>query len=190
MILVFFLFSFVNAQSTGFKFITSFEIKETEFKKNYEDKSTIYIEKSGQEIGKYHSFDFGKIILDKIEIYHPKVNYLIIAENQSEKRVYTFDDFNEDVNVLSPALIFEEITNTTGDTIVVPLQDDLEKLDLSFVDKELEAAIIERVQLQIQKLSISEKEKYFRSPSIIFPIDKSTKRWLSDVKRISIYELE
>ncbi|MFA6571260.1 MAG: hypothetical protein WCT77_08490, partial [Bacteroidota bacterium] len=59
--------------------------------------------------------------------------------------------------------------------------------DLDALDAEFRKAALERIFLNINKLSQDDMENFFINNSIIFPQDINTNRWLMGVEKIKIY---
>lgn len=196
-ILIFFFFSLIlsakaNDNEIDFDLVANIDISASEFRKKYEYETTEYVLASGKKLGKFYSFNAEKVLLKHLGDAVQKAKVMIIAVREDNNvAIYSMDEFSNSINVLPPAFVFGEIHNTTGDTVVVPeIEGGMGELDMSFVDAELDAGVKLRVHLQMKSLSSAEVEEFFRTQSIIFPMDKATDRWSSNLKRISIYKLK
>ena len=151
---------------------------------------------TGKTIGSY----LGISIADEIDkmlksnSIDSKTSSLLVAfENNKEVRYYTYFDFTDEISAILPYLITQQkVKFRTGDTIQYQTKGGKQTTDMDLTDlnEQVFGLMTINVKLQFKSMNAVEQQNIFSKTSLIFPIDKSPRRWLSDVKRIKIYKIE
>ncbi len=181
---------FLNSADHPYE-IAKINIDLIDISKNHKTKTVEFLTSSKKSIGKFICVDLNEILSGSIKhlTEQEKIRLLIVAESLSEDAI-TSTYFDYDVNNIKipPVLILRSVQGSVGDTIKVSdVKGKKGVVDLSMVEKELQKSIIERVFLQIKNISTDEKNRIFKSGSIVFPQDQTNKRWLGNVSNIKIY---
>ncbi len=179
----------LNAQSLVLK--GEIDLDPASLLKKIESKNIQFYTPGKKSIGKYQCFFIDEIIKDqfsKIEMGDYARIILIIESSDGSFQTATPADFDKDITPLMPVLIFDKKLGTVGDTVDIEEIDG--KLDFARVDEEFKKRVNLRLHLQIKKISDTIKKRYFRNGSIIFPMDISTSRWITDAIKIRIYKFE
>ncbi len=181
---------FLNSADHPYE-IAKINIDLIDISKNHKTKTVEFLTSSKKSIGKFICVDLNEILSGSIKhlTEQEKIRLLIVAESLSGDAI-TSTYFDYDVNNIKipPVLILRSVQGSVGDTIKVSdVKGKKGVVDLSMVEKELQKSIIERVFLQIKNISTDEKNRIFKSGSIVFPQDQTNKRWLGNVSNIKIY---
>ncbi|OGU39612.1 MAG: hypothetical protein A2X61_11260 [Ignavibacteria bacterium GWB2_35_12] len=159
--------------------------------KNNKTKTVEFLTSSKKSIGKYICVDVNEIISENLKHLseQEKCRLMIVAESSSGEAITsTYFDYDANNIKIPPILILNNVKGMVGDTIkVLDVKGKKGIVDLSMVERELQKSIVERVYLQIKNITTDEKNKIFKSGSIVFPQDKATKRWIGSVSNIKIY---
>jgi len=125
-----------------------------------------------------------KKYLKYLEYNEQKYKVEIVTENNS----LWFDnfDFDDEVHKIVPYFTtYKRAKLKFGDTLTIS-ENANRKIDYTELGNEISQLKSLRVKLQF---SYSQKTKAFFQPnSLIFPLDISDKRWLSNIKEIRIYK--
>jgi hypothetical protein len=190
-ILLVLLFNSINAQTL--KLVAEKEIFDVNFS---EEKQLKFQFSTGKVIGSYLGIPILKEI-DKIlksNFIDTKTTLLLISfENNKEIRYYTYFDFLDEVSAIPPYLITQQKGKfRKGDTIQYQTKNGKQTTDMDFsnLTEHIFSGVEVNVKLQFKSMDIADQQNIFSKISLIFPIDKSTKRWLSDIKTIKIYKIE
>ncbi|MPM85575.1 hypothetical protein SDC9_132656 [bioreactor metagenome] len=108
-------------------------------------------------------------------------------------KYYFYSDFSKNINALLPYITTTGKPKYRGyDTVVYYTKGNKQTHEIDFTETKthINSAIIINLQLNLSKISESEKNNFFRKRSLIFPIDISTNRWIYDIKLMKIYVLE
>ena len=151
---------------------------------------------NGKVIGSYIGIpiadEINKMLKDKS--IDPKTTSLIISiESNNTKRYYTYFDFMGEIVPIPPYLITQQrVKYRIGDTVRYGMKGGKQSIDadISELDEQLFSLIVTNVRLQFNKMDATEQKNIFSNTSLIFPVDKSPIRWMSDVKRIRVFKIE
>ena len=171
--------------------IAKININLNDINKNHKTKTVEFLTSSKKSIGKFICVDVNEIINGSIKhlTEQEKCRLLIVSESTSgEVITSTYFDYDANNIKIPPFLILNNVQGMVGDTIkVTDVKGKKGIVDLSMVEKELQKSIVERVYLKIKSISQEDKNKIFKSGSIVFPQDQTNKRWLGKVSNIKIY---
>lgn len=124
----------------------------------------------------------------------PETNDIVISfESNAMTKYYFYSDFSKNINALLPYITTTGKPKYRGyDTVVYYTKGNKQTHEIDFTETKthINSAIIINLQLNLSKISESEKNNFFRKRSLIFPIDISTNRWIYDIKLMKIYVLE
>lgn len=141
-------------------------------------------------------FEIDKVLKEK-NINTQNQNVLIAFETHTEKQFYSYYDFCQQVNTISPYIILQgNVQQRAGDTVNYYMKSgqgqghSSSDADFTGLIAQLNNVQKVNVHLQISKMTKDEQKKYFDKVSLIFPMDRATNRWLSDIKSIQIYLIE
>jgi len=148
-----------------------------------------------KNIGKFLCIESNKIIdsIVKISLIDSLENKNIIIRIEGSNTVlnYSYYDFSSNVNKITPYIILtKKAEYRYGDTINYFLKTDAQNSDADFseLDKQFNHSQVFNLFLQFPKLSDKEKYLFFdKGASLIFPLDISTARWISNPTRLKIY---
>lgn len=116
--------------------------------------------------------------------------FAVITYENGKSTVLSKYDLSKLNNHNPLILLNDKEVSSLGDTLVIG-EDELLKIENnSLLETELNSVLDVTYQLNTSKLNNQEIKQYFKPSSIIFPFDLSTKRWLSDIKTITIYKSE
>jgi len=191
-IIIIYISSAILLQSADHPYeLAKINIDLNDINKNHKTKTVEFLTSSKKSIGKYICVDVNEILSASIKhLTEQEKCRLLIVEESSNGEAITSTYFDYDVNNIKipPVLILNSIQGMTGDTIkVTDVKGKKGVVDLSIVEKELQRSIVERIYLQIKSISLEDKNKIFKSGSIVFPQDQTNKRWLGNVSNIKIY---
>ena len=144
-----------------------------------------------RQICKYHCIDLKDVVqpytteLSRFELK----NLIVVAESSTGDQITAaFADFNKDIVHVPPVLTFDDVREEVEDTVFFfDKAGEVGKVDLRGLDKELRKIRLRSIYMQIKKISSSEKARLFTDRALIFPQDKSTARWIPDVKFLRLY---
>ncbi len=184
------------SKSEGLKLIADIDMTSDEFIKiDYCKQVKISTSSNKQSLGTYLYLEPHKIIDSLVKFYDIKnVDNIVIAiEAINSCKTYTYHDFSSKCNKLTPHVLLKQKSNyRIGDTITYYPKESKQTadMDLSQLDAQLNNCQIKNLQLQISSLPKEQKALFFGNYSLIFPLDISTSRWISDISKMKIYILE
>ncbi|MDR0927352.1 MAG: hypothetical protein LBO69_06250 [Ignavibacteria bacterium] len=150
---------------------------------------------NNKTLGSYLSFMPAKFI-DSVLKQHSVTNtdnIIISIESPQAIKYYTYNDFSKNVVAITPYIITSAKTiyriGDTVDYITKGGSKDV-SVDMSGMDAQVNNLLSTTVKLQFSKISEADKKQLFGSTSIIFPIDMSTHRWLSNITAIKVWEVK
>ncbi len=145
-------------------------------------------------LGNYSSYHLGAIVAEILNKHNitDKNNVIIIIDDSSGKTT-TADIFSFDMeSAVIPAFIaFEKVKARKMDTIAIADQEGKFLVpDYKGIDEALKAGATKRIYTPILKISKDEIARLFKGFTIVFPEDKTTKRWITNAIRIRLYYLK
>ena len=181
----------VESKDTSFQKLATIEIKPFELGQKYEFASTEFLLSNRQSIGKYYAFNLSDIIdphLKDLSI-EKRSNVIIIAENNDGKtQPFSYTDCSFQYSMIPGLLTFTKRVVGIPDTLDIGQDiNDETGLEIEKVEEFFQVLTKRRLYLQLKYISEEEKAEIFKTTSIMFPVDKSTKRWLTDIKELHIY---
>ena len=184
-------FGYVNSQTL--KLVGEKEIFDVDFSNANQLKFQF---STGKSIGTYLGIpvlvEINKI-LESNSVDPSTTSILVSFENNTEVKYYTYFDFLNEITAIPPYLIIQQkIKSTLGDTVLYQTKGGKQatNMELSGLDEQIFGGVVVNVKLQFKSMDASEQQKIFSKTSLIFPVDKSPKQWLSDIKRIKVYRIE
>ncbi len=185
--IVIFLFSISSAFSQSLQLLETIDI--FHLKEKYQTQvTTDYLLSNSRLIGSYWTIDFQEVISKYLE--NGNDDFLIqIEDTQGNLSNYSINSFCNYVNAISPQIIVDKSNYRRGDTITI---NDGSNINISQFADELEQQTRnitkKRIKLQITNISNDEK-KFFAPNSLIFPTDKTPRRWIRNINKIKIYRI-
>lgn len=162
-----------------------------ELKKKFDYKNIEYMTFLNKKIGKFYSFRMDEILEAHTGSMNlvSKEKLLFIAESKTGiTTLLTLHDIDPRYTVITPFVLYEEVGDLVSDTISIKdIDNELLNVDLEAVGREFDRAITTRINIQLSKISESDKAKYFRKGAFIIPTDAGPGRWLTNIKKILIY---
>jgi len=179
------------SESPNLNHIYSIEIDPVELGQKYEFASTEFLLSNRTSIGKHYSFNLSDLIdpyLKDLSI-EKRSNVIIIAEDmKGVTQPFTYPDISMEYSMIPALLSFTKKMVSFPDTLVVGEDHNSpSEIDIDKVEEFFNVLIKRRIYLQLKYISDSDKSKIFETTSLMFPVDKSTKRWLTDLKYLHIY---
>jgi hypothetical protein len=163
----------------------------TENLEKYLPLTTEILTSNRKSIGKFSVMKLGDLVKEAIKTYIGVLDersICVVAIRNKTHTIINFPELDKKNSKIPAIVIAGKITGTVGDTIVVQDKKNQKgKVDLDALDAEFRKAALERIFLNINKLSQDDMENFFINNSIIFPQDINTNRWLMGVEKIKIY---
>ncbi|MCK5740642.1 MAG: hypothetical protein KAH48_00375 [Chlorobi bacterium] len=182
-------FNSLSAQTM--KEVAVIDVDPQKLMKKHDDYYTEFFTARKRHICKYHCIDLKDVVkpytteLTKFELK----NLIVVAESSTGDQITAaFADFNKDIVHVPPVLTFDDVREEVEDTVFFfDKEGEVGKVDLSGLDKELRKIRLRSIYMQIKNISSSEKKRVFTNRGLIFPQDKTTSRWIGDVKFLRLY---
>ncbi|MDA3844052.1 MAG: hypothetical protein PF588_06765 [Candidatus Kapabacteria bacterium] len=157
----------------------------------HNDYYTEFFTSRKRTICKYHCIDLKDVVkpyttkLSKFELK----NLIVVAESFSGDQITaSFADFNKDIVYVPPVLLFDDVRDDVEDTVFFfDKEGEVGTVDLSGLDAELRKIRLRSIHMQIKNISSAEKSRLFTDRALIFPQDKSTSRWIGNVKYLRLF---
>jgi hypothetical protein len=180
-----------RAEEYDFTHVKDIEINTGRFADDIRYFSTQFYLRNRQRVGKHNCFN----IFDIIKQYtpgEPNSRIVVVAESPNRSVVFGLDEIDPKITIIPAILVFDELTGSVGDTVTAPDKKGMPKgnVDLQPVKQEFAQAVMRKIHLQLRSISPANKEKYFKDNTLMFPQDRSTGRWMTNVKRLRIYRFE
>jgi hypothetical protein len=182
------------SQNFEFYHIGSITIDPFELGQTYDFAATEFILSNKSTIGKHYSFNLSDIIdpyLKDLSI-EKRSNVIIIAEDMNgETQPFSYTDVSADYSMIPALLTFTKKIVSFPDTLIVGEDiSNVHGLEIDKVEEFFNVLTKRRIFLQLKSISDDEKNRLFKTTSVIFPVDKTPNRWLTDLKAFHIYLYE
>ncbi len=162
--------------------------------KGYDFYSTEFYTSNKKKIGLMYAFKLHEIVHDAVASIpaNQRNKVLIIARGKGGQSLVTsLYDYDSETSPIPPMLIYKQVAGKIGDTIKVSdIEDKRAIVDLAQVQEEFQIAVVSRTYLQMPSITHEEKLLFFTNGALIFPIDKTSVRWMADATKLEIYLLE
>jgi hypothetical protein len=179
------------SEGPALEHISSIKIDPFELGQKYEFASTEFLLSNRSSIGKHYSFNLSDIIdpnLKELSL-EQRSNVIIIAEDKNGKtQPFTYPDISMEYSMIPALLTFTKKMVSFPDTLIVAQDNsDPSGVDMDAVEEFFNVLTKRRIYLQLKHISDDETARIFKTTSVMFPVDKSTDRWLTDLKYLHIY---
>lgn len=150
----------------------------------------------GKSLGQYLSIpllDEIDAILNKHAIDPKTANVIVAGVSNTETKYYTYHDFDKDIAMLPPYLISQEkVSSKLYDTVHYYSRGGTNSADMDMkgLNRQVFGTTVINIRLQFNSINAALKQKMFSSFALLFPVDNSPKRWLSDIKSIKVFVIE
>ncbi len=179
------------SQSPDFNHIATINIDPWELGQKYEFASTEFLLSNRTSIGKHYAFNLSDIIdpyLKDLSV-SKRSNVIIIAKDNSGNTLpFSYTEVSDEYSMMPALLTFTKKMVGMPDTLIV--SDNPEGpsgLEINQVEEFFNVLTKRRIYLQLKFISADQKKQIFNTTTVIFPIDKTTNRWLTDLKEFDIY---
>lgn len=151
--------------------------------------STNFVTQNNGSIGIYWTIDFADILSKYINI-KDFIGLILIKDADGKVSSHSLSDFDSGINVIAPQLIISRSNYNLGDTLVVVDAGENKIVDFAKdLQNHQKNMIRKRIKLQLEKIHKDDRS-IFGDKSLIFPTDKCSKRWIKNIKNISIYSIK
>jgi hypothetical protein len=179
------------SEGPNLEHLSSIKIEPFELGQKYEFASTEFLLSNRSSIGKHYSFNLSDIIDPYLKdlSFEQRSNVIIIAEDkQGTTQPFTYPDISMEYSMIPALLTFTKKMVSFPDTLIVAQDNgDPSGVDIDAVEEFFNVLTKRRIYLQLKHISEDDKAKIFKTTSVMFPVDKSTERWLTDLNYLHIY---
>ncbi len=176
-----------NGLSANLKLIKTFEMNQLSDKLFNLSYSTEFYNSKNTFLGKYYSLPLQEIVL---QAGISDTNSIILEFESADgySMLFTYDEISKSISAIPPVMLIDKVVGSVGDTVKIS-ENEKGIIDYADLDKELKIATVKKIYCQINKLTRPAK-LVFNSFSIIFPMDITDRRWMTNVVRLKIYLFE
>ncbi len=170
--------------------IATVNIKSLSLKKSIKFNSTEFRLASKKVIGKYYTFDLRDIVdpyLKNLSTSQRKNVFIIAEGSDGGSMAISYAETDPDLVSIAPLMIYGLVTGSVGDTVIIEdLDGVLISPDMESVQEEFQIVAKQRLYLQMKQMPKGLRKRLFRKGTIIFPVDKSTGRWMTGIVNFRI----
>ncbi len=175
---------------SSFREIATINIKSLNLKKSIKFNTTEFRLASKKVMGKYYTFNFRDIIdpyLKNLSTTQRKNVFIIAETGGGSSMAISYSETDPDIVPIAPLMIYGKVTGSVGDTVIIKdIEGVLMSPELEAVQGEFQIVAKQRLYLQMKKMSKKQRKRIFRKGTIIFPVDKSDRRWMTGVIKFKV----
>lgn len=179
------LFSFFAIKAQNLDKLAEYNVEELSSKRG----ETVFVFKDKASSKRMKTVEICDMICKKFDCFSG--NMMVEFLTLSDKKYYVSGfEFSEKINQICPVLVSDQIiTNLSSqDTLRIEYSKS-GKFDESQLNAILDNSVLNRIALSFSIKDKKEKEDCFSGYTLVFPMDKNEKRWIKNIKRISVLKI-